>query len=70
MFSPKKKPLVSLVRVMMRLNLFILWLLAGSAHAVLGDDWRRLSDDQGGGVNARAVALLGCLLYTSDAADE
>ena len=59
MFSPKKKPLVSLVRVMMRLNLFILWLLAGSAHAVLGDDWRRLSDDQGGGVNARAVALLG-----------
>lgn len=39
------------------LSLFLLSM--GITSAALNDDWRRLSDGQGGGVNARAVALVG-----------
>lgn len=56
----------------MRSNFLILILSAGLASAALNSDWRRLSDGQGGGVNARAVALLGegRVLLENEAGDQ
>lgn len=43
----------------MRALFFIFCGLLATTGAAFNTDWRRLSDGQGGGVNARAVALLG-----------
>jgi hypothetical protein len=51
---------------------FFCLLFTATSQAALNGDWRRLSDGQGGGVNARAVALLGegRVLLENEAGDQ